>query len=212
VKYANTLSNFLLPISSFKMTNARSTYRAAVIGASSGGWNALKTILGALPEDFPLAIMVVMHRHPHSDDYLEKSLDNDCAVRIKQADEKESIISGTVYFAPPNYHLLIEDIHTLSLSVARAVNYARPSIDVLFESAAYVYGDTLAGLILTGANNDGAGGLKKIKDMGGLVLVQDPETAEATAMPRAAIAATDPDFVLPLGEIGAFLKDLVSDS
>ena len=194
------------------MTNTRSTYRAAVIGASAGGWNALKTILGVLPEDFPLAIMVVMHRHPHSDDYLEKSLDNDCAVRVKQADEKESIVSGTVYFAPPNYHLLIEDIHTLTLSVARAVNYARPSIDVLFESAAYVYGDTLAGLILTGANNDGAGGLKKIKDMGGLVLVQDPETAEASAMPRAAIAATDPDFVLPLGEIGAFLKDLVRDS
>ena len=194
------------------MTNTRSTYRAAVIGVSSGGWNALKTILGVLPEDFPLAIMVVMHRHPHSDDYLEKSLDNDCAVRVKQADEKESIISGTVYFAPPNYHLLIEDIHTLSLSVAQAVNYARPSIDVLFESAAYVYGDTLAGLILTGANNDGAGGLKKIKDMGGLVLVQYPETAEASAMPRAAIAATDPDFVLPLGEIGAFLKDLVRDS
>jgi two-component system, chemotaxis family, protein-glutamate methylesterase/glutaminase len=194
------------------MTNTRSTYRAAVIGASAGGWNALKTILGVLPEDFPLAIMVVMHRHPHSDDYLEKSLDNDCAVRVKQADEKESIISGTVYFAPPNYHLLIEDIHTLSLSVAGPVNYSRPSIDVLFESAAYVYGDTLAGLILTGANNDGAGGLKKIKDMGGLVLVQDPETAEASAMPRAAIAATDPDFVLPLGEIGAFLKDLVRDS
>ena len=193
------------------MTNTRSTYRAAVIGASAGGWNALKTILGVLPEDFPLAIMVVMHRHPHSDDYLEKSLDNDCAVRVKQADEKESIISGTVYFAPPNYHLLIEDIHTLSLSVAGPVNYSRPSIDVLFESAAYVYGDTLAGLILTGANNDGAGGLKKIKDMGGLVLVQDPETAEASAMPRAAIAATDPDFVLPLSEIGSFIKALGSN-
>ena len=191
------------------MPNARSTCKAVVIGASAGGWDALQIILGALPEDFPLAIMVVMHRHPHSDDYLEKSLDNDCAVRVKQADEKESIVSGTVYFAPPNYHLLIEDIHTLTLSVARAVNYARPSIDVLFESAAYVYGDTLAGLILTGANNDGAGGLKKIKAMGGLTLVQDPETAEATAMPSAAIKAADPDFVLPLGEIGAFIKDLV---
>jgi len=194
------------------MPKARSTCKAVVIGASAGGWDALKIILGALPEDFPLAIMVVMHRHPHSDDYLEKSLDNDCAVRVKQADEKESIVSGTVYFAPPNYHLLIEDIHTLTLSVARAVNYARPSIDVLFESAAYVYGDTLAGLILTGANNDGAGGLKKIKAMGGLTLVQDPETAEATAMPNAAIAAADPDFVLPLGDIGAFFKDLVSNS
>jgi two-component system, chemotaxis family, protein-glutamate methylesterase/glutaminase len=186
-------------------------YEAIVIGVSAGGWGALKTILGVLPEDFPLAIMVVMHRHPHSDDYLEKSLDNDCAVRVKQADEKESIVSGTVYFAPPNYHLLIEDVHALSLSVARAVNYARPSIDVLFESAAYVYGDTLVGLVLTGASSDGARGLKKIKATGGLTLVQDPETAEATVMPRAAIAATDPDFVLPLSEIGSFIKALGSN-
>lgn len=191
------------------MPKARSTYEAIVIGASAGGWKALKTILGGLPGDFPLAIMVVMHRHPHSDDYLEKSLDNDCAVRVKQADEKEAIQRGTVYFAPPNYHLLIEDAHILSLSVDHAVNYARPSIDVLFESAAYVYGDTLAGLVLTGANSDGAGGLKKIKEMGGLALVQDPGTAEASAMPHAAIAAADPDVILPLDEIGAFLKDFV---
>ena len=189
--------------------NVTNRCKAIVIGASAGGWGALKTVLGGLPGNFPLAIMVVMHRHPHSDDYLEKSLDNDCAVRVKQADEKESVVSGTVYFAPPNYHLLIEDDHALSLSVARAVNYARPSINVLFESAAFVYGNTLAGLVLTGANSDGAMGLKKIKAMGGLTLVQDPETAEATAMPSAAIKAADPDFVLPLGDIGAFIKDLV---
>ena len=181
-------------------------YKAIVIGASAGGWKALKAVLGVLPEDFPLAILVVMHRHPHSDDYLEKSLDNDCAIQVKQADEKEKIRNGTAYFAPPNYHLLVEDAHTLSLSVEQAVHYARPAIDLLFESAAYVYGETLAGLILTGANSDGAKGLKKIKEMGGLVLVQDPETAEANAMPRAAIEVADPDFVLPLDEIGAFLK------
>ena len=191
--------------------DATNRCKAIVIGASAGGWDALKTILGALPKDFPLAIMVVLHRHPHSDDYLEKSLDNDCAMGVKQADEKESILSGKVYFAPPNYHLLIEDVHALSLSVAPPVNYARPSVDVLFESAAYVYGDTLAGLVLTGANNDGAAGLKKIKETGGLTLVQAPETAQAAAMPRAAIAAADPDFVLPLGEIGAFIKELGSN-
>ncbi len=191
------------------MINAINRCEAIVIGASAGGWTALKTILGGLPGDFPLAIMVVMHRHPHSDGYLEKSLDYDCALRVKQADEKEAIVIGTVYFAPPNYHLLIEDTHTLSLSVNRAVNYARPSIDVLFKSAAHVYGDTLAGLVLTGANSDGAGGLKKIKEMGGLTLVQDPGTAEASAMPHAAIAVADPDVILPLDEIGAFLKDFV---
>ena len=192
------------------MTNVN-PYKAIVIGASAGGWKALKIILGALPCDFPLAVVVVVHRHPHSDDYLEKSLDNDCVVRVKQADEKETIRRGTVYFAPPNYHLLVEDAHTLSLSVAQAVNYSRPSIDVLFESAAYVYGETLVGLVLTGANSDGAGGLKKIKEMGGLVLVQDPETAEASAMPRAAIAAADPDYILPLDEIGQFVRNLVSN-
>jgi len=211
MKHVVPLSNFEFRIPHFVVANA-DPYEAIVIGASAGGWGALKTVLGVLPEDFPLAIMVVMHRHPHSDDYLEKSLDNDCAVRVKQADEKESIVSGTVYFAPPNYHLLIEDVHVLSLSVARAVNYARPSIDVLFESAAYVYGDTLAGLVLTGANSDGAVGLKRIKAAGGLTLVQDPETAEATTMPHAAIAAADPDLVLPLGEIGAFIKGLGRNS
>ncbi len=192
------------------MTNA-APYEAMVIGASAGGWKALKMILGALPGNFPLAVMVVVHRHPHSDDYLEKSLDNDCALRVKQADEKEPIRNGTVYFSPPNYHLLVEDAHTLSLSVNRAVNYARPSIDVLFESAAYVYGGTLVGLVLTGANSDGAGGLKKIRETGGLVLVQDPETAEATPMPHAAIAAADPDYILPLDEIGQFIRNLVSN-
>ena len=211
MKHVVPLSNFEFRIPHFVVANA-DPYEAIVIGASAGGWGALKAVLGVLPEDFSLAIMVVMHRHPHSDDYLEKSLDNDCAVRVKQADEKESIVSGTVYFAPPNYHLLIEDVHVLSLSVARAVNYARPSIDVLFESAAYVYGDTLAGLVLTGANSDGAVGLKRIKAAGGLTLVQDPETAEATTMPHAAIAAADPDLVLPLGEIGAFIKGLGRNS
>ncbi|OQY42676.1 MAG: hypothetical protein B6240_13710 [Desulfobacteraceae bacterium 4572_87] len=171
----------------------------------------MKKVLGPLPRDFPLAVVVAMHRHPHSDAYLEQSLNNECGVRVKQADEKEIIMGGTVYFAPPNYHLLVEDNHVFSLSVAQAVHYARPSIDVLFESAAYVYGDSLAGLILTGANRDGAEGLKKIKAAGGLVLVQDPATAEADAMPRAAIKAADPDHILPLDKIGIFLNDLVRE-
>ncbi len=190
------------------MLNSRKKYKALVIGASSGGWAALKQVLGVLPRDFPVAVVVAMHRHPHSDDYLETSLDHECAVRVKQADEKEIIEAGTVYFAPPNYHLLVEESHSLSLSVAEAVHYARPSIDVLFESAAYVYGDRLIGLILTGANCDGAEGLRKIKAVGGLGIVQDPTTAFADAMPRAAITAANPDHILPCDEIGVFLRDL----
>jgi len=188
------------------MTNDK--LKAIVIGASAGGREALKVILKVLPANFALPVMVAMHRHPHSDDYLENSLNNDCSMRVKQADEKEQIKQGTVYIAPPNYHLLIEDADMLSLSVEQAVNYARPSIDVLFESAAYIYGDALVGLILTGANNDGSRGLKEIKERGGLALVQDPETAEARAMPEAAIAATAPDYILPLIEIGPFVKNL----
>ena len=190
------------------MTNDNDKLKAIVIGASAGGREALKTILRVLPSNFSLPVMVAIHRHPHSDDYLENSLNRDCPMRVKQADEKEQIKQGTVYIAPPNYHLLIEDTGTLSLSVEQAVNYARPSIDVLFESAAYIYGDALVGLILTGANNDGARGLKEIKERGGLALVQDPETAEARAMPETAIAATAPDYILPLNEIGPFVKNL----
>ena len=185
------------------MTNQ--PFKAIVIGASAGGWKALRAILGVLPANFGIPVMVAIHRHRHSDDYLEKSLDNECAMRVKQADEKEVVRSGTVYLAPPNYHLLTEDADTLSLSVEEAVNYARPSIDVLFESAAYVYGSRLVGMVLTGANNDGARGLKEIKRRGGLVLVQDPDTAEANTMPLAAIAAADPDHILPLNEIASFL-------
>ncbi len=183
-------------------------YKAVVIGVSAGGAKALKTILKGLPSDFAFSVIIVVHRHSDSDDYLERSLNSECKIRVKQADEKENIKSGVVYFAPPNYHLLIEDDNTFSMSLERDVNYARPAIDVLFESAAYVYGPELIGIILTGANNDGSQGLKKIKKMGGLTIVQRPETAEVEDMPRAAIAAVEPDHILPLEEIGPFLTNL----
>ncbi len=183
-------------------------YKAVVIGVSAGGAKALKTILPGLPSDFAFSVIIVIHRHSDSDDYLERSLNSECRIRVKQADEKKNIKNGVVYFAPPNYHLLIEDDNTFSMSLEGAVNYARPAIDVLFESAAYVYGPELIGIVLTGANNDGSQGLKKIKKMGGLAIVQAPETAEVGDMPRAAIAAVEPDYILPLKEIGPFLMDL----
>lgn len=186
-------------------------YKVVVIGVSTGGTKALKTVLSVLPSEFALSVIVVMHRHKDTNGYLERSWDNECKMRVKQADEKEEIKAGVVYVAPPNYHLLIEDGGTFSLSVEGAVNYARPSVDVVFESAAEVFGERLIGVILTGANKDGSRGLKKIKEAGGLAIVQTPETSEAADMPRAAIAAVNPDYVLPLEKIGLLLRKLESE-
>ncbi len=186
-------------------------YKVIIIGASTGGLKAIQPILKALPTEFALSVIVVMHRHKDTGAYLERSLDNDCKMHVKQADEKEKIKAGVVYVAPPNYHLLIEDDGTFSMSVEGAVNYARPSVDVVFESAAEVYGKGLIGVILTGANKDGSLGLKRIKEAGGLAIVQTPETSVAVDMPRAAIAAVNPDYVLPLDEIGPLLRKLESE-
>jgi two-component system chemotaxis response regulator CheB len=122
-------------------------------------------------------------------------------ITIKEADEKEKIEKRTVYIAPPNYHLMIERNKTFSLSIDELVNYARPSIDVLFESAANAYKNKLIGVILTGSNSDGTAGLKKIKEYGGLTIVQDPKTAESAYMPASAIAAIKPDYILSLEDI-----------
>jgi two-component system chemotaxis response regulator CheB len=179
---------------------------------SAGGLKALRAILPSLPSDFTLSVIIVVHRHKDSDDHLERSLNNACEINVKQADEKEHIKDGMVYFGPPNYHLLIEDDYTFSLSQGQVVNYARPSIDIMFESAAYVYGPKLIGIALTGANDDGSQGLKKIKMAGGLAIVQAPETAEVDVMPMAAIAAVEPDHILSLEEIGPFLNRLMIEA
>lgn len=188
----------------------RNQYKVIVIGVSTGGTKALKTILSVLPSEFALSIIIVIHRHKDTNGYLERLLNNECNVHVKQADEKEKVKAGTVYVAPPNYHLLIEDDCTFSMSVEGTVNYSRPSVDVFFESAADVYGQSLVGIILTGANRDGSQGLKKIKERGGLAIVQTPETSEVEDMPRAAIATARPDYILPIENIGPFLKKLAS--
>ncbi|HIE01047.1 MAG TPA: chemotaxis protein CheB [Thiotrichaceae bacterium] len=193
-----------------KVGNKR--FEAVVIGSSAGGIKALSAILAALPSDFPLPIIIVQHLHPHSDSYLAKILGSKCGLRVKQADEKEAITDSVVYLAPPNYHLLIEEDRSFSLSIEGPVNFARPAVDVLFETAIYAYRDKLIGIILTGANHDGSQGLKKIKQIGGYVIVQDPKTAEADAMPQSAIAATKVDKILPIEQIGPYLLQLVNRS
>ncbi len=185
-------------------------YQAIAMGVSFGGLHSLQTILPKLPATFPVPIMAVQHHDPNGDDFLARHLNSLCAVRVKVAEEKETATAGTVYLAPANYHLLVEDDHTLSLSSDEKVNFSRPSIDVLFESCADVYGESLIGVILTGANSDGSKGMQMIKEVGGLSVVQDPQTAEAATMPESAIAATEIDHILPLTEIAAFLLTIVN--
>ena len=185
-----------------------SRYEAVVMGSSAGGLQALSTVLPALPFDFPVPVLVVQHMLPTADDYLARSLDEKCRVTVKQADEKETPLPGFVYIAPPNYHLMTETDRTLSLSTDEPINHARPSIDVLFETAAETYGDRLIGVILTGASSDGSLGLKEIKKHGGLAIVQDPASADSETMPRAALNTTEVDWLAPLEKIGPLLCDL----
>ena len=189
------------------MTETR--YAAVVIGTSAGGTHALQQLLPCLPAHFPLPIIIVQHLHPLQEGMALIHYSGGSALTVKDADEKEAIRPGFVYFAPPNYHLLIETDHTFGLSIDPKVNYSRPSIDVLFENAANVYGPRLIAILLTGANNDGAKGLRLIKEKGGLVIVQDPRSAEFPFMPEAALQVVKPDFVLGLAELGRWLAESV---
>jgi two-component system, chemotaxis family, protein-glutamate methylesterase/glutaminase len=183
-------------------------YEAIVIGTSSGGINALKFLFSALPIDFSIPIIIVQHISPRSDNQWIKLLNINSKLYLKEADEKEKIEHGKVYIAPPNYHLMIERNKTFSLTIDERVNYSRPSIDVLFESAAEAYKNKLIGVILTGSNNDGTNGIKRIQECGGLIIAQDPETAESSYMPASAIATNQPDYILSLEEITALLIKL----
>ena len=186
--------------------------QSIVMGVSAGGLQALSTIVPALPADFPVPIVIVQHLPSTSDDYLPRSLNEKCRIAVKQADDKETPEPGVVYIAPPNYHLLVELDGTFSLSIDERVNYSRPSIDVLFETAADVFGGRAVGVILTGASSDGSRGLRRIKESGGLTIVQDPESAQAEIMPRAALAETEVDWIVPLEEIGPILCQICMGS
>ena len=190
------------------MAEGKYKYEAVVIGVSAGGLHALTEILKELPASFPLPVIIVQHRSRDERTLLEEILQTKCRLTVKQADEKEEIKSGIVYIAPPDYHLLIEDDKSFSLNYDPPVNYSRPSIDVLFESACCVYWIKLIAIILTGANNDGAAGMKKIKESGGTTIAQNPETAAYPYMPQAAIDAEGIQHVLNLDEITKFLLNI----
>ena len=181
------------------------------IGCSLGGMNALQTILSHLSSDFCIPIVVAQHRHRRSSDALPAYFRRQTDLKVVAAEDKQWIEPGHVYLAPADYHLFIERNGArgeLSLSVDDAVRHSRPSIDVLFESAAEAYGSRLLGIVLTGANDDGARGAARIKALGGMVIAQDPATAEAPVMPRATIDAVQVDRILRLEEIAPFLIEV----
>jgi two-component system, chemotaxis family, protein-glutamate methylesterase/glutaminase len=191
--------------------SAHPIYEIVVIGVSAGGFQAIPLLLRSLDSGFPLPVIIVQHEAQDSGGFFSHFLEPHCRLAVKQAEEKETILPGMVYIAPPGYHLLVEQDRSFSLSIDACVNYARPSIDVLFETVIDVYGAGTIGIILTGANSDGAEGLKRIKDAGGRTIVQDPANAEFSFMPRAALAATSADEVLPLDRIGPYLNAIVCD-
>jgi len=189
-------------------TGAQSAYRIVVIGASLGGTRALSSLLSALPGHFPLPLGIVLHRAVESDDAtLQQLLQSHSTLPVLEAEDKMPIAAGHIYLAPANYHLLVGHVE-FSLSTEAPVGFARPSIDVLFESASAAHGNKTVGVLLTGASGDGAWGAARIRERGGTVVVQDPETAECPVMPRAAIAADAATSILPLEAIPGLLADL----
>ena len=182
--------------------------RAVVIGTSAGGLRALRTIFPLLPKSYPLPILVVQHLSASTRGMNESLFTDRCQLQMTEELDKAPIRPGWIYFAPPDYHLLVEPNETLSLSIDPRVHHSRPSIDVLFETAADVYREGLIGVLLTGASKDGGQGLLKILNRGGVTLVQDPESAEAPLMPRFAIAIGAATQVLSLESIAQTLKKL----
>ena len=182
-------------------------YEIVVVGTSWGGLAALRQLITGLPGSFALPIVVVQHRHKESNHLLTSLLQDRTRLCVCDVEDKAPISAGNLYLAPADYHLLVEDGH-FSLSTEEAVLFSRPSIDVTFTSVADAYGSHAVGIILTGANSDGADGLRRIFDRGGLAFVQRPETAESPIMPTAAIRAVPKARVLTIPEIAAAVASL----
>ncbi|WP_025128377.1 chemotaxis protein CheB [Pseudomonas sp. PH1b] len=186
----------------------RRRVEAIVVGASAGGVEALLNLFSDFPEGFQLPVIVVLHLPDERRSQLAEVFDRRLALPVKEADDKEQIVPGTLYFAAPGYHLSVEQDRSLSLSQEERLHHSRPAIDYLFESAADAYGHNLAAVLLTGANQDGARGLAEVKRQGGLTIVQDPDEAHVSTMPDAALALHQPDYILPLRGISRLLAEL----
>ena len=187
---------------------AHTGFGAVVIGGSAGSVEALSVLLPALPAGLQAAVLVVLHLPRNRPSLLCNIFRSRCALPLREAEDKEPIVPGTVYFAPPDYHLLVDDGPALALSVDAPVHYSRPSIDVLFESAADAYGSGLIGMLLSGANQDGARGLAAIEARGGLAVVQEPDSAGVRTMPESALAHTTAARILTPLQMATFLTAL----
>ena len=185
------------------------TFDIVALAASAGGLTALGRVLAALPEGFPVTLVVVQHLDPRHRSLMAEILSRRTSLRVKQAEDGEQVSLATVYIAPPNWHLLVNPAGTLSLSQSEVVHFLRPAADVLFASVAASYRERAIAVVLTGTGSDGAMGAQDIKKMGGTVIVQDEATAEFFGMPSAAIHSGSADFVLPLDEIAPALVTLV---
>ena len=182
--------------------------KAVVIGASAGGVQALLQILPSLPASYPLPVLIVVHVPPDRDNALVSLFQARCQIQVREAEDKEPILPGLVYFAPSDYHLLVEKDGTLSLSSDELVNHSRPSIDVLLESSADAFGSELVGVILTGANDDGARGLQAVVEAGGVAIVEDPAEAYASAMPAASLRASPSAKAMKVAAIASYVSSL----
>jgi two-component system, chemotaxis family, protein-glutamate methylesterase/glutaminase len=190
------------------LDSLRNTIDGVAIGTSAGGIDALSVLLPGLPRTLRPAVFVVIHLPRERPSLLVDVFQPKCAVPVREAQDKDLVEPGTVYFAPPDYHLLIDRGPQLALSADDLVNFSRPSVDVLFESAADVYSDRLLGIILTGASRDGALGLDAVRRAGGRTVVQRPDTAQVPIMIESALQRGPVDYVLPLEEIAALLRTL----
>jgi two-component system chemotaxis response regulator CheB len=188
-----------------------SSFDIVAFAASAGGVNALMKVLEDLPADFPAAVVIVQHLDPRHRSLMADIMSRHCKLRVKQAVAGEAIEVGTVYIAPPNRHLLVSPDKTLSLTESQLVHFVRPSADLLLESVATTYRERAIAVVLTGTGSDGAMGVTAVKDVGGTVLAQDPESAEFPGMPHAAVATGCVDFALPLEEIAGALVELVKE-
>lgn len=187
---------------------SRPLIEAIVVGASAGGVEALLNIFTPLRKGFSVPVLVVLHLPDERNSQLAQVFRHRLAIPVEEARDKQDIRPGTLYVATPGYHLSVEADRSLSLSLEAPVHHSRPSIDVLFESAADVYGPRLLAVVLTGANNDGARGLARVKELGGITVVQDPQEAQVRTMPEAALSLHEPDHILTLQGIGQLLAGL----
>lgn len=186
--------------------------RVVVIGGSAGSTVIIAEILSALPPHFPFPILVVQHLHSSDDGSFADYLEHRTQLRVAVAHDKQLLEPGCVYVGPANYHMLVERNGTIALSVDERVNWSRPSIDVLFESAAHAYGAKLIAVILSGANHDGARGMMTVRQCGGVTIAQSPDSAEVPVMPQASIDASNPDYVRPPSDIAQLLMKLGTSS